>query len=138
VLHDEEAVGEVISSFPTRDADELATRDFVDARVGALEGQLTALEAKMDAGFAVVDARFASVDARMDAGFAAVESRFASVDARMDTGFSAVDARMQVGFAEQRAAIESTLHTEIRTMTRWAVGTIIAVAGLLLALGVLA
>lgn len=154
MLDDEEAVGQVLSYFPTRDADEPASRDFVDARVASVEARVDILEARVDAGFASVNARmdagfasvesrfasvesrFASVDARMDAGFASVESRFASVDARMDTGFASVDARMEVEFAKQREAIESKLHTEIRTMTRWAVGTIIAVAGLLLALGV--
>ena len=99
-LDDEEAVGELLSYFPSRDVDEPASRDFVDARMSRLEASVTALEARMDAGFASVDARMAAL------------------------------------FAEQRESLAATMHAEIRTMTRWAVGTIIASAGLLLALGV--
>jgi len=108
LLDDEEAVGELLGYFPARDADEPASRDVVDARIGGLE------------------ARFDALDARIDA-----------LDVRMRAGFEIVDARMATGFAEQREAMTSALHAEVRTMTRWAVGTIVAAVGLLVALGII-
>jgi hypothetical protein len=115
VLDDEEAVGELLSYFPTRDVDEPASRDFVDARIANVESHIAALEA-----------RISGVDGRVDA-----------LDARMRAGFESVDARMQAGFAEQREAMASALHAEIRGLTRWAVGTIVAMFGLLIGLGFL-
>ena len=101
VLDDEEAVGELLSYFPTRDMDEPASRDFVDAR-------------------------FTAVDARLDV-----------LEARIEAGFESVDARMRAGLAEHREATQAAMHAEIRSLTRWAVGTIVALFGLLIALGVI-
>ncbi len=133
VLDDEEAVGELLSYFPGRDVDEPASRDFVDARI-------TAVEAKV----AGVDARVSAIEARMDAGFSAVDARFAGLEARMEAGFSAVDARasasdarMAAGFAEVRSELMSAMHAEIRTMTQWTVGSIVAVVGLLVVVGLI-
>jgi len=170
VLHDEEAVGEMLSYFPARDVDEPASRDFVDARIAHVESRFVALDARMEVGFASTDARFSeletrmearfsSVEARMEAGFLATEARFSSVEARMEAGlsslearmdarssslearmeagFSASDARMDAGLADFRGEVVAAMHAEIRTMTQWTVGSIVAVVGLLVALGLI-
>ena len=93
LLDDEEAVSELLSSFPARDADEPASRDFIDAR------------------FSQVDARFSEVDAR-----------FSEVDAKL----SALEQRLMVA-----------MHAEMRTMTQWTIGSMVAFVGILIALGVI-
>jgi hypothetical protein len=118
VLDDEEAVGELLSYFPARDVDEPASRDFVDARISAVEAR-----------FAAVDARFDSVDARFDS----VDARFDSMQARMDTGFA--ELRGEMAALEQR--MMATMHAEIRTMTQWSIGSMVAFVGLLVALGLI-
>jgi len=159
VLHDEEAVGEMLSNFAARDVDEPASRDFVDARIAHVESRFVALDARMEVGFASTDARFSELETRMEAGFLATEARFSSVEARMEAGlsslqarmearssslearmeagFSASDARMDAGLADFRGEVVAAMHAEIRTMTQWTVGSIVAVVGLLVALGLI-
>ena len=111
VLDDEEAVGELLSYFPARDADEPASRDFVDARISAVEARFAAIDARFDS----VDARFESMQARMDAGFAELRGELAALEQRM----------------------MATMHAEIRTMTQWSIGSMVAFVGLLVALGLI-
>ena len=59
MLDDEEAVGELLSFFPARDADEPASRDFVDARIANVEARISGVEARVMALEARMDARFA-------------------------------------------------------------------------------
>jgi hypothetical protein len=136
VLDDEEAVGELLSYFPARDADEPASRDFVDARIANVEARISGVDGRIDG----LDGRMDGLDGRIDGLAAKVEA----LGARMDAGFASVDARfasledrMVSGFTQVRAELRSDLHDEVRSFTRWAVGSIVAAVGLLVALGLI-
>ena len=72
----------MLAQFPSRDADEPATKDFVALQVAHLDGRF----AQIDGRFAQIDARFAQIDARfaqVDAEFAKVRAEMAEMESRL-------------------------------------------------------
>jgi len=111
MLDDEEAVGEMLSYFPARDGEEPATKDHIDARFAQVESR-----------FAQMDARFAQMDAQMDA-------RLAQMDARL----AQMETRLLATFNEQMAGFNA----QMRTVVQWTLGAMVALIGLVVAMGFL-
>ena len=83
------------------------TRIDLDSLERDMHNRFDAFETKYDARFDAVDARFDAVDARFNA-----------VDMRFDSFAAEIRSELRVGIAEMQAS-----------MTRWAVGTIVAMVG---------
>lgn len=153
-IQDPEAVEQMLSYFPARDAEEPLTREYLDARLA--EAQLaieTNLDRRMEERFAmqwaVIEARFDQVDAR----FAQIDARFAQIDKRLDQmdqrheallrtldgRFDQVDGRFgrledRVTKVEERlTSLEVAMADGFRKMQQWIVGTGLAVAGTVVA-----
>jgi hypothetical protein len=62
LIDDEEAVGEMLSYFPARDADEPASKDFIDARLSQMDARLSAMETRL---MAEIHAQSATFNAQM-------------------------------------------------------------------------
>jgi hypothetical protein len=62
LIEDEEAVGEMLSYFPARDADEPASKDFIDARLSQMDARLSAMETRL---MAEIHAQSAAFNAQM-------------------------------------------------------------------------
>ncbi len=93
LLDEEEAVGQMLSYFPTRDADEPATKAHLDALVSQM------------------DARFSQMDVRL----------------------AQMEARLLATFNEQMAGFNA----QMRTMVQWTLGAMVALIGLVVAMGFL-
>jgi CRP-like cAMP-binding protein len=116
-----------------RDMNELNFARF-DAK---LEQRFAEFDAKLEQRFAEFDAkleqRFAKSDAKVEHRFAAVDARFAAVDAR----FVVADANVDRRIAELREGLTRQLATFETRIVRWMftlwTTTMVALAGLLLA-----
>ena len=91
----------------------------VNARLDRVEARLDALRGEMDSRFDAVHARFDALASIMDARFDALAS---IMDARFDA--------LQRNFDARFDALHDTLHSQ----TRWLIGTLIAIGGLISAL----
>ena len=56
----------------------------IASRQSRLQGDVRALEIRVEAGFEAVDQRFHRLETEMRNGFAAVDNRFVSIEARLD------------------------------------------------------
>ncbi len=97
---------------------DVATRQRVDALERDIHVRFDALETKYDARFDAIDARFKAVGARFDAIETTIDTRFDAIDMRFDSFAAEMRSELRAGIAEIQA----------NTM-RWAVGTIVAMAG---------
>ncbi len=100
--------------------------DRVDARLDALHHKMDApfdtLRGEMDARFDTVHAGFNALRGEMDARFDTVHARFDALQSNFDARLDAVNARLD------------GTHEVIRSQTRWLIGTLIAIGGLISAL----
>ncbi|MFQ6046901.1 MAG: hypothetical protein ACE5PT_11185 [Gemmatimonadales bacterium] len=96
------------------------------------EAKLTDLEGRMNA-------RFADLEGRMNAGFADLEGRmnagFADLEGRVNAGFADLEGRVNTGLAALRAEIASQMRDQMKWMFIFWIGTLVPLAGLMLALG---
>lgn len=65
VIDDEEAVGEMLSHFPTHDLDQPVTRDHLRAELAVLDQRVTCQKAEMAVSFAALDQRITRQGAEM-------------------------------------------------------------------------
>jgi len=103
MLDDEEAVGEMLSNFAARDVDEPASRDFVDARIANVEARVAEVRGEV---------------AEVRGELAEVRGEVAGI-------------RGEVASLEQR--LMTAMHAEMRTMTQWTIGSMVAFVGVLVA-----
>lgn len=94
-------------------ADNLVTRDYLDARLDALESRISQRFAEQDARW---EQRFSEQDARIDERFAEQdvrwEQRFAEQDVRFEQRFAEQDVRFEQRFSSHEvrvAALEATM-----------------------------
>ena len=93
--------------------------------VGELLGYFPARDADEPASKDHIDARFAQVDAQ----FAQVDAQFAQMDARM----AQMETRLLATLNEQMAGFNA----QMRTMVQWTLGAMVALIGLVVAMGFL-
>jgi len=107
MLDDEEAVGEMLSNFAARDIDEPASRDFVDARIANVEARIAEVRGEV----AEVRGEVAGIRGEV----VGVGGAMASLEQRLMTA----------------------MHAEMRTMTQWTIGSMVAFVGILVAVGLI-
>lgn len=73
-----------------------------EVAVANLQGELRAMEARLNGRTDVLAAEIVSMRTIFDGRFEAVDTRFEALDRRMDAGFKAVHRRMGEGFAALR------------------------------------
>ena len=142
LTHNEGAVEEMLSYFPTRDEDEPASKEFIGSRISGLEVELEARFAQIDARFAQINARFVKLEGQMEARFAQTDSRFAKLEGQMEVRFAKLEGQMEARFAqvearfsglETRMAEAETrlmvfMHEEIRSSMRWTIAMVFSLA----------
>jgi hypothetical protein len=113
------------------------TRQELDAKIDAIkswgDARFAEQRAYTDTRFAKIDAQFAEQRAYMDTRFARIDTQLAEQRANTDVRFAEIDKRfvelradINTRFAEQSLQLEKQLHA----MTRWLVGTMIALFAL--------
>ncbi len=109
---------------------EVATKDFVENRLGQQDSKMDTIHAQLDSK---MDANHAQLDSKMDANHA-------QLDSKMDTNHAQLDSKMEKGFSEVRVEA-AEVRTEVKsaqlTVTRWIIATGISISSLLIALGTL-
>ena len=101
----------------------LSRLDILEHNISGLKTEVAGLRRNMDARFDAVHARFDTMEERFDARFDRMQS---NVNARFD--------RMQSDFNARFDAVNAridTIHDVVRSQTRWLVGTLIALGGLI-------
>jgi hypothetical protein len=115
--HDANAL---MSEFPSVEADELVTKQFLRAELGdlraELRGDIAALDAKLSGDIAALDAKLsgdiAALDAKLSSDIAALDGKLGALDhklvsevARLDGGIAEVRAEMADRFRQQTTMI---------------------------------
>ncbi len=116
VVHDQEAVEELLSYFPARDVDEPVTREFLRAELAGVRGEFADLRAEVRTESAALRGEFADLRAE----FADLRAEFAELRAEVRTDLSSFRVEM---------------HAEIRRQTAWLMATMITLGGVLVAGG---
>ena len=114
LIEDEVAVGELLSYFPARDAEEPATKEFVAARTSEVRAE-----------FAVLRADFS--DLRAD--FSDLRADFSDLRATFP------DLRAELAAMESRLTAQAA--AQLRTSIQWTLGALVSVIGLVVAMGLL-
>ncbi len=120
----------LMESLPPMDYDQIATKSDLETQRMLLSSDIRELRTDMNAELSAVrtdmNAQISAVRTDMNAQFSAVDAQFAQVDAR----FTAVDAQ----FAMLRGDIDSKLASQLRITVLTHVGSMIGLAGLVVAL----
>lgn len=104
VLGDDDA-NVLMSEFPSIEAHELVTKDFLRAEMSALRGEMYTQFGSVDAEFGSVRGEIASVRAEMHTGFSSIDARFSDVRAEMAGVKSALTVRMGSAIAASTALL---------------------------------
>jgi hypothetical protein len=104
--HDANAL---MSEFPSVEADELVTKQFLRAELGdlraELRGDIAALDAKLSSDIAALDAKLSSDIAALDGKLGALDHKLVSEVARLDGGIAEFRAEMADRFRQQTTMI---------------------------------
>ena len=112
--------------------------DLYFARFGdRLEERIALSEARFEAKLeAKLNERFAVSEAKLEAGWGArLGERIAASEARMIERIAASEARMDAGLAGLRAEVASQMRDQMKWMFVFWIGTLVPLAGLIVALG---
>jgi hypothetical protein len=108
-------------------------RAYMDTRFAKTDVQLVELRSEMNARFAKTDVQLVELRSEMNARFGEVEVQLVDLRSQMSARFGKVDqqfkdlrADLAIRFAEQSIKLEKQLHA----MTRWLIGTVIALFAL--------
>jgi chromatin remodeling complex protein RSC6 len=110
------------SRFAEADVHLSELRSEMNARFAKVDVQLIEHQSEMNARFAKVDMQLIEQQSEMNARFAKVDLQFAEVGQQ----FKDLRADISLRFAEQSTKLEKQLHA----MTRWLIGTVIALFAL--------
>lgn len=115
LVHDEEAVGEVLSYFPARDVEEPVTKDFLRAEFAGLRTEMAEFRTEM----------------RTEMSEFRTEMRAEMSDFR--TEMRAEMAEFRTETRAETAGLRTDMERMVRTMQAWTVGTGISLGGLVVA-----
>ncbi|MFQ5593233.1 MAG: hypothetical protein ACE5HA_03725 [Anaerolineae bacterium] len=119
----------------------LSRLDIIEHDLAGVKERLDAIDARFDRMQSDMNARFDRMQSDMNARFDAVNGRFEAMEERFDTRFDrmqsdinarfeAMEERIDARFDAVNARID-TIHDAMRSQTRWLVGTLIAMGGLI-------
>src|SRR5262249_50676253 len=101
--------------------DQLATKEYLDLRLEAVDARFDALEGQLDARFDAIEGRFDAIEGRFGSRFDAVDARFDALEGRFGSRFDVIGSQFE--------ALEHKLMGEIRGLRGDLTGEIHAVRG---------